>query len=70
VGVVVKPVGKPDAGKLRGRQLDGSAGVFEQKPEGMRIGVAGVGAGTPLDGQALLRKAAMCGARRIMAGHQ
>jgi len=32
------------------------AGVFEQKPEGMRIGVAGVGAGAPFDGQALLEK--------------
>ena len=42
--------------QLRWRQLEANAGVFEQKPEGMRIGVAGVGAGTSLDGQALLEK--------------
>src|ERR1035438_2984769 len=42
--------------QLRGRQLDAGAGVFEQKPEGMRIGVASVGAGAPLDGQALLEE--------------
>jgi hypothetical protein len=35
--------------QLRWRQFEANAGVFEQKPESMRIGVAGVGAGTPLD---------------------
>ena len=42
--------------QLRRRDLDAIAGVFEQKPEGVRIGVAGVGAGAPFDGQALLEE--------------
>src|SRR5437773_2279473 len=42
--------------QFRGREFDAMAGVFEQKPEGMRIGVACVGAGAPFDGQALLEK--------------
>ena len=42
--------------QFRGREFDATAGVFEQKPEGMRIRVACVGAGAPFDGQALLEK--------------
>jgi hypothetical protein len=36
--------------QLRRRKFDAAAGVFDQKPEGMRIGVASVGAGAPFDG--------------------
>ena len=46
------------------------AGVFEQKPEGMRIGVHVLGLAQRSIGKRCWRKAAMCGARRIMAGRQ
>ena len=42
--------------QLRWRQFEANAGVFEQKPEGMRIGITGVGAGAPLGRQALLEE--------------
>jgi hypothetical protein len=42
--------------KLRGWKFKALAGVFEQKPEGVRIGIAGVGAGATLYGQALLKE--------------
>jgi len=42
--------------QLRGRAFDGVAGVFEQQPEGMRIGITCVRTGAPFDWQALLEK--------------
>jgi hypothetical protein len=42
--------------QLRRWELDGGAGVFEQKSEGIRIGVACVWAGAPFNGQPLLEK--------------
>jgi hypothetical protein len=42
--------------QLRWWNVHRSAGVFKEKPERVGVGVAGVGAGTSLDGQALLKK--------------
>jgi hypothetical protein len=42
--------------QLRGWKFNAVAGVFEQKPEGVRVEIAGVGAGAPFYGQALLQE--------------
>jgi hypothetical protein len=46
------------------------AGVFEQKPEGMRIESQVLGLARGSRGRRCWRKAAMCVARRIMADRQ
>src|SRR2546422_8586438 len=52
--------------QLRRRHLQATAGVFEEELEGVCIRVAGIAAGAPLDGQALLEE---CRDVRCDQGH-